>query len=153
MFMYTFTNILAFAVVVLFSEATGSETIADLAGLNRRSPWLALTMTVALLSLAGIPPAAGFFGKFFLFNAAVEANLTWLAIVGVLNAIVALYYYLVVIKVMYVDRSEDEDKAIPVSRASGWVLAVPTIVVIVLGTVGAQVVFNWAVNGAASLFT
>jgi hypothetical protein len=54
---------------------------------------------------------------------------------------------------MYVDRSEDEDKPIPVSRASGWVLAVPTIAVIVLGTVGAQVVFNWAVNGAASLFT
>lgn len=153
MFMYTFTNILAFGVVVLFSEATGSETIADLAGLNRRNPWLALTMTIALLSLAGIPPAAGFFGKFFLFNAAVEANLTWLAIVGVLNAIVALYYYLVVIKVMYVDRSEDEDKVIPVSAASSWVLAVPTVIVIVLGTVGAQAVFNWAINGAASLFT
>ena len=153
MFMYTFTNILAFAVVVLFSEATGSETIADLGGLNRRSPWLALAMTVALLSLGGIPPTAGFFGKFFLFNAAVQANLTWLAILGVLNAIVALYYYLVVIKVMYVDRSPDEDKPIPVSAASGWVLAVPAIVVIVLGTVGAQVVFNWAVNGAASLFT
>jgi NADH-quinone oxidoreductase subunit N len=153
MFMYTFTNILAFAVVVMFSEATGSETIADLAGLNRRSPWLALAMTIALLSLGGIPPAAGFFGKFFLFNAAVQANLTWLAMVGVLNAIVALYYYLVVIKVMYVDRSPDEDKAIPLTRASGWILAVPTIVVIVLGTVGAQVVFNWAVSGAASLFT
>ena len=90
LFMYTFPNLLAFAVVVLFSEATGSETIADLAGLNRRSPWLALTMTIALLSLAGIPPAAGFFGKFFLFNAAVEAGLVWLAIIGVLNSIVAL---------------------------------------------------------------
>ena len=152
MFMYTFTNILAFAVVVLFSEATGSETIADLAGLNRRSPWLALTMTIALLSLAGIPPAAGFFGKFFLFNAAVQADLTWLAIVGVLNAIVALYYYLVVIKVMYVDRSADEDKPIPMSPAYGWVLGVPTVLVIVLGTFGAQPIFNWAVEGAKSLF-
>jgi NADH-quinone oxidoreductase subunit N len=152
LFMYTFTNILAFAVVLLFSEATGSETIADLAGLNRRSPWLALVMTIALLSLAGIPPAAGFFGKFFLFNAAVEAGLTWLAIVGVLNAIVALYYYLVVIKVMYVDRSADEDKPIPMSRASGWVLAVPTLLVIILGTFGAQVVFEWAKQGAMSLF-
>ncbi len=152
MFMYTFTNILAFAVVVLFSEATGSETIADLAGLNRRSPWLALTLTVALLSLAGIPPAAGFFGKFFLFNAAVEAGLTWLAIVGVLNAIVALYYYLIVIKVMYVDRSPDEDKPIPMSPVYSWVLGVPAVLVIVLGTVGAQVIFEWAMRGATSLF-
>jgi NADH-quinone oxidoreductase subunit N len=152
LFMYTFTNLLAFAVVILFSEATGSETIADLAGLNRRSPWLALTMTVALLSLGGIPPTAGFFGKFFLFNAAVEANLTWLAVVGVLNAIVALYYYLVVIKVMYVDRSVDEDKPIPMSVSYVWVLGITTVVVIVLGTFGAQVVFNWAAEGARSLF-
>jgi NADH-quinone oxidoreductase subunit N len=153
MFMYTFTNILAFAVVVLFSEATGSETIADLAGLNRRSPWLALTLTVALLSLGGIPPTAGFFGKFFLFNAAVEANLTWLAIVGVLNSIVALYYYLVVIKVMYVDRSADEDKPIPMSPAYGWVLGLPTVLVIFLGTFGVQVVFEWAASGALTLFS
>ncbi len=152
MFMYVFTNILAFAVVVAFSEATGSETIADMAGLNRRSPWLALVMTIALLSLAGIPPAAGFFGKFFLFNAAVQANLTWLALVGVINAIVALYYYLVVIKVMYVDRSEDEDKPVPVSAAYSWVLAVPTVLVLILGTFGAQPLFEWAIAGASTLF-
>jgi NADH-quinone oxidoreductase subunit N len=146
-----FTNLLAFAVVVLFSEATGSETIADLAGLSRRNPWLALMMTLALLSLGGVPPAAGFFGKFFLFNAAIQSNLTWLAVVGVLNAIVSLYYYLVVIKVMYVDRSEDEDKPIPVSRPYVWVLAITSLVVIVLGTIGAQVVFDWAVRSAGSL--
>ena len=152
LFMYTFTNLLAFAVVVIFSEATGSETIADLAGLNRRSPWLALMMTIALLSLGGIPPTAGFFGKFFLFNAAVQADLTWLAIVGVLNAIVALYYYLIVIKVMYVDRSADDDQPIALSRVSGWVLAVPALAVLLLGTVAAQPVFEWAVRGAVALF-
>lgn len=151
MFMYVFTNLLAFAVVVLFGEATGSETIADLAGLSRRSPWLALMMTIGLLSLGGVPPAAGFFGKFFLFNAAVQADLTWLAVVGVLNSIIALYYYLVVIKVMYVDRSEDEDKPIPVSRPYVWVLAITSIVIIILGTFGAQVVFDWAVRSAGSL--
>jgi NADH-quinone oxidoreductase subunit N len=152
MFMYMFTNLLAFAVVIIFSEATGSETIADLAGLSRRSPWLALTMTLALLSLAGIPPTAGFVGKFFLFNAAVQADLTWLAIVGVLNAIVALYYSLVVIKVMYVDRSEDESKAIPISRPYVWVLAITAIALILLGTVAVQPVFEWAVRSASSLF-
>ncbi|PJF40912.1 MAG: NADH-quinone oxidoreductase subunit N [Chloroflexi bacterium] len=153
MFMYTFTNLAAFTVVILFSEATGSETIADLAGLNRRSPWLALAMTIALLSLAGIPPTAGFFGKFFVFNAAVRSGLTWLAVVGVLNAIVALYYYLVVIKVMYVDRSEDEDKPIPVGRQYVWVLWATSLIVIVLGTVGAQTVYDWAARGAMGLFT
>jgi len=60
--------------------------------MQRRSPWLAVVMAVGLLSLAGIPPAAGFFGKFFLFQAAVEANLIGLAFIGVLNAIVGLYY-------------------------------------------------------------
>lgn len=152
MFMYMFTNILAFTVIVLFAEATGSETIADLAGLSRRSPWLALVMTVALLSLGGVPPAAGFFGKFFLFQAAVNANLVWLAIIGVLNSIVALYYYLVVVKVMYVDRSPDEDKAIPISRTYVWVLAATTLVVIIIGTVGVQPVFEWALRSAQSLF-
>ncbi len=152
MFMYVFTNLLAFTVIVLFGEATGSETIADMAGLNRRSPGLALMMTVALLSLGGVPPTAGFFGKFFLFQAAVESGLTWLAIVGVLNAIVALYYYLVVIKVMYVDRSEDEDKPIPVSNVYVWVLGITVIAVIVIGTIGAQPIFEWAVASAKSLF-
>ncbi len=152
MFMYVFTNLLSFAVVILFSEATGSETIADLAGLSRRSPMLALLMTVGLLSLAGVPPAAGFMGKFFLFQAAVEANLTWLAIVGVLNAIIGLYYYLVVIKVMYVDHSEDEDKPIPFSPTYAWVLGITAIMVILLGTVLAQPVFTWALQSARGLF-
>jgi NADH-quinone oxidoreductase subunit N len=70
----------------------------------------------------------------------------------VLNSIVALYYYLVVIKVMYVDRSEDEDKPIPVSTAHVWVLGVTTVAVLILGTVGAQVIFDIVVKGVSSLF-
>ena len=151
LFMYTFTNLLSFGVIVIFSEATNSEKISDLAGLNRRNPWLALAMTVGLLSLGGIPPAAGFFGKFFLFNAAVQAGLEWLAIVGVLNAIVALYYYLVVIKVMYVDRHEDDDKAIAMPQTGAWVLGVTTVIVLILGVIP-QDVFDWAMEGAKSLF-
>lgn len=152
LFMYTFTNLLAFGVIVYFSEATGSENIRDLAGLSRRNPMLALAFTIALLSLAGIPPAAGFFGKFFLFQAAVEANLTWLAIIGVLNAIVALYYYLVVIKVMYVDHGDYEEMEIPVSRAGGAVLAVASLAVVLLGTILTTPFFEWAARGAEALF-
>lgn len=153
MFMYTFTNLLAFAVIVIFSEATGSESIRDLAGLSKRSPWLALMMTIALLSLAGVPPVAGFFGKFFLFQAAVDAGMTWLAIVAVLNSIIGLYYYLVVVKVMYVDQSADEDKSIAVSPVYAWVLGAAAVVVILLGTIGAQPIFDWAARSAAALFT
>jgi NADH-quinone oxidoreductase subunit N len=151
MVIYLFTNLLAFGVIIIFSEATGTDDIKDLAGLSRRNPWMALAMTIGLLSLAGIPPAAGFFGKFFLFNAAVEAGLTWLALVAVLNSIVALFYYLVVIKIIYVDRSADEDKSIRVAPVAAWVLGAASIAVILLGTVATQAVFNWALTSASSL--
>jgi NADH-quinone oxidoreductase subunit N len=150
MFMYTLTNLGAFAVVILTTRATGSEAIADYSGLSRRSPGLALAMTVSLLSLGGIPPAAGFFGKFFLFNAAVDAGFVWLAIIGVLNAIVALYYYLMVIKVMYVDRSADEDKEIAVPGAYRWALLVTTLGVIFLGVI-ASPVYQWALEAGQGL--
>jgi NADH-quinone oxidoreductase subunit N len=107
-------------------------------------------MTIGLLSLAGIPPAAGFFGKLFLFQAAVSANLVGLAIIGVLNAIVALYYYLVVIKIMYVDKGEDEDKPIAIPNPFGWVLAATTIVVIILGVIPTPI-FEWAMQGAEAV--
>lgn len=151
MFMYTFTNLLAFGVIVIFTEATGSESIKDLAGLSRRNPWLALAMTIGLLSLAGIPPAAGFFGKFFLFNAAVTAGLEWLALVGVLNAIIGLYYYLTVIKVIYVDRHEDDEVPITLNLTNAWMLGATTIIVIVLGVLP-QAIFNWALSSASTLF-
>lgn len=150
MFMYTFTNLLAFGVVVVFSETTGRDDIKDFAGLNRRSPIVALTMTIAFLSLGGIPPAAGFFGKFFLFNAAIEARLEWLAMIGVLNSIVALYYYLVFIKVMYVDHSDDENEPLPVARSAAWGLGITAVVVVILGVIPAHV-FNWALESAEAL--
>jgi NADH-quinone oxidoreductase subunit N len=99
-----------------------------------------------------VPPAAGFVGKFFLVRAAVESGLTWLAIYGVLNSIVALYYYLVVIKVMYVDPNQDSDKPIPYSQPYVWAMAVAAIVVILLGTVLISPVYEWAVQSAAGLF-
>ncbi len=151
MFMYIFTNLLIFGGVILFISVTGTEDIKDLAGLNRRSPWLALTITIALLSLGGIPPTAGFFGKFFLFQAAVNANLVGLALIAVANAIVALYYYLVVVKVMYVDVSPDDDKPIAIPRSYGWALGITTAVVILLGTIAVTPIYDWATLGANGL--
>lgn len=152
LFMYVLTNILAFGVVILFSNATGSEQIRDLAGLSRRNRWLALAMTFALLSLAGIPPAAGFVGKFFLFRAAVNSDLVWLALVGVINVIISLYYYLVIVKVMYMDRSADEDRPIPVSTPYGWALGLSAAGVLLFGTVGITPLLDWATDAARALY-
>jgi NADH-quinone oxidoreductase subunit N len=152
MFMYVFTNLAGFAVIILFANATGSEMIADYAGMGRRSRFLALALTISLLSLAGIPPAAGFIGKFFLFKAAVDSSLTWLAVVGVLNSIIALYYYLVVIKIMYVDRSEDEHKEIPVGQPYRWALLITCLAVVILSVI-ASPVFEWAATAGRGLFS
>jgi len=99
---YTFMNIGAFTVVILLGqkdrENTGIESYAGLAG---RHPLIALSMAIFLLSLAGIPPLAGFMGKFYILSAAIKAKYYWLAVIGVLNSVVAVYYYLRVIMAMY----------------------------------------------------
>jgi NADH-quinone oxidoreductase subunit N len=153
MLMYTFTNLLAFTVVIVYSEHNDSEVIVDFAGLSRRNPLLALMLTIAFLSLAGLPPTAGFIGKFYLFNAAVESGLTWLAVVGVVNALIAVYYYLVVVKVIYFDEVEERYAThVPISMTNGWILAVNALIVLALGTVAAGPVYNWAVEAARQLF-
>ncbi|OHE19323.1 MAG: NADH-quinone oxidoreductase subunit N [Syntrophobacterales bacterium GWF2_56_9] len=99
---YTFMNIGAFTVVILLGqkdrENTGIESYAGLAG---RHPLIALSMAIFLLSLAGMPPLAGFMGKFYILSAAIKAKYYWLAVIGVLNSVVAVYYYLRVIMAMY----------------------------------------------------
>ncbi len=149
--MYIFTNIAAFGVIILVSNATGADNVKDLDGLSRRSPYLALVMLFALLSLGGIPPTAGFFGKFFLFRAAVESGLWWLALIGVLNAFVALYYYLGLIKHMYLYRSEEESISIPVSRAAQIGLAVTVVFIFYLG-IFADSAYQWTLQAASAFF-
>jgi NADH-quinone oxidoreductase subunit N len=104
---YIFSNLGAFGVVAAVSNSTGRENISDYNGLYKTNPGLALIMTLALFSLAGIPPVAGFFGKFFLFTAAAEEGFYFLVIVAVLNTIVSLYYYLLVVKAMFINSSEN----------------------------------------------
>lgn len=149
--MYVFTNIAAFGVIILVSNATGADEIKDLNGLNRRSPFLALVMLFAVLSLGGIPPTAGFFGKFFLFKAAIDAGLWWLAAIGILMAFVGLYYYLSIIKVMYLYRSEQDDITIPVSRAAQVGLVIAVAFIIYLG-VSAGSAFELTREAAAAFF-
>ena len=149
--MYVFTNVAAFGVVVLVSSETGSEEMQDFYGLSRRAPYLALAMLLALLSLGGIPPTAGFVGKFFIFKSAVDAGLWWLALIGVLNAFIGLYYYLSVVKYMYLYRSDDEEARIPVSRAARVALVFSVLAIIYLG-VAAGPAFEWTRQAGAAFF-
>ncbi len=113
---YVFSNLAAFGVVAAVEQASGKEKISDLKGFYRTNPRLSLTMMLALFSLAGIPPVAGFFGKFFLFAAAAESGYYWLVFIAVSNAIVSLYYYLLVVKAMFIEKS---DHPIPAFTSDG----------------------------------
>lgn len=100
---YLFTNLAAFLVIVLFSIATKSDEIEDYSGLAKRSGILSVALLLALVSLAGIPPLAGFFGKFALLMSAVQGGFLWLALIAAVNIVISTYYYLVVVKRIYVD--------------------------------------------------
>lgn len=104
---YIFSNLAAFGVVAAISNQTGKESMDEYNGLYRTNPGLSLVMMIALFSLAGIPPVAGFFGKFFLFMAAAEKEYYLLVTIAVLNTIIGLYYYLLVVKAMFINKNED----------------------------------------------
>jgi NADH-quinone oxidoreductase subunit N len=104
---YVFSNLGAFGVVALVSEQTGRENISDYRGLCKTNPTLAWVLAIALFSLAGIPPTAGFFGKFFLLLAGALKENWWLITIAALNMIVSLYYYLRVIKAMFMEDQVD----------------------------------------------
>ena len=109
---YAFTLVGAFGVVAMVRRETGGDDFAHFAGLRRRSPWLAGCMAVFMLSLAGIPPLAGFFGKFYLFSAALRAGgnhgLLWLVALALFGSLVSFYYYLMILKVIFVDSADAE---------------------------------------------
>ena len=103
---YVFSNLGAFGVVIAVEQSTGKVNMSDYNGLYKTNPRLSLAMMLALFSLAGIPPLAGFFGKFFLFTAAAEGGYFVLLFIAVMNAVISLYYYLLVVKAMFINRSE-----------------------------------------------
>ncbi|MFZ4739913.1 MAG: NADH-quinone oxidoreductase subunit N [Bacteroidales bacterium] len=105
-FVYIFSNLGAFGVVSVIYYKTKKENMDDYNGLYHTNPKLSLIMTLALFSLAGIPPVAGFFGKFFLFTAAASSGYYWLVFIAVLNATISLYYYLLVVKAMFINKNE-----------------------------------------------
>jgi NADH-quinone oxidoreductase subunit N len=129
---YAVTNLGAFFVVIAIADRTGSEAISRFAGMGRRAPWLALVLTLCLLSLTGIPPTVGFMAKLFIFVAAVKAGLAWLVAIGVVNSVVSAYYYLRVVRVMYA-ASPEEEGPVPASLPLRLAVAVAALGVLGLG--------------------
>ncbi|MCX6045341.1 MAG: NADH-quinone oxidoreductase subunit N [Chloroflexi bacterium] len=135
LFTYAFMNIGAFAVVIMLEKANEGDALQNrAAGIGQRWPWLALAMAIFMFSLSGVPPLAGFFGKLFVFKAAVDGGWAWLAVIGMLNSAIGAYYYLRVTVSMYFEKPGAET----LSQRSTWSalsigLAVAAIFTVLIG--------------------
>jgi NADH-quinone oxidoreductase subunit N len=133
---YAAMNVGAFAVVShLANENERYVTLEDYAGLGRSSPILAGTLTIFLISLIGIPITGGFFAKFYVFSAALQSNLVWLTIIGVINSAIGAYYYLKIIVVMYMREAREEVPVLPIPLALRAALALTLAATVYLGVV------------------
>jgi len=130
---YLFTTVGVFAIIIILERSTGSTAIAEYAGLGRRSPILALGFVVFMLSLIGFPSTAGFIGKFFVFGAAVKDELLWLALAGVANSVISVYYYFNVVRLMFFTPQSDATKAVTQTNALRFVWVIAVIMTFVIG--------------------
>ncbi len=129
---YAFTNLGAFVAVIAISQRIGSDEIKDYAGMWKRSPFLAVALAFCLVSLTGIPPTVGFWGKMYIFNAGIRADLGWLVIIGVLNSVISAYYYLGVARQMFLGDAEGRER-VPTTPTIGLSLGVATLGTLIFG--------------------
>jgi NAD(P)H-quinone oxidoreductase subunit 2 len=120
LFTYLFMNLGGFACIILFSLRTGSDRISDYAGLYQKDPLLTLALSICLLSLGGIPPLAGFFGKIYLFWAGWKAGAYWLVLLGLVTSVISIYYYIRVVKMMVVKEPHEMSEAIKNYPTINW---------------------------------
>lgn len=151
MMVYALMQLGAFAVVVMLrrKDVIGDQ-LKDLSGLYTTHPGAAVAMLVFMLSLGGIPPTAGFMGKLWIFGAAIDAGYVWLAVIGVLNSAVSLYYYVRVVVFMWISAPEEDSVPLQISPAIATVLALMVLGTIVFG-VYPEALFDFAERSAASL--
>jgi len=149
---YAVSNLGAFGVIVLLDNADRpNDRVRDYAGLGQEHPVLAALMTLFLLSLGGFPPLAGFIGKWYVFSAAVQAGYVWLAIIGVLTSVVAVFFYLRVVVMMYMTPERQPARFPPVPRIAGLALAISAVLVLYLGILPTRVL-NWAAASISTIF-
>lgn len=146
---YLFTNLGVFAVIVVMENKTGSTELGSYAGLIKRSPYLAVAFFIFLLSLIGIPPTAGFMGKLLVFGAAITQQMYALAIVGIINSVISVYYYLGIARIMFFDPVEEGAPPIVVAPAINAVVTITLALVLAMAVV-AQPFINW-VNASAQI--
>ena len=147
---YALTNLGAFIAIIAISNKLDSDLIDDYSGMGRRAPLLALALTLCLISLIGMPPAAGFMAKFYIFSGAVQHGLLWLVVIAVINSVISAYYYLRVVKVMWLGEPVSEEK-VPSSGALRLALSLSCLGVLLLGIIPGFVMKLAEV--AASMFT
>ena len=135
LFSYALANLGAFAAIIAISNKINSDEIKDYAGMGKRAPLLALSLTVCLISLIGMPPAAGFMAKFYLFNGAVQNGLLWLVIIAVLNSVISAFYYLRVVKAMWFTEAPEgaSTEKVSASGALRFTLVLTTLGVLFVG--------------------
>lgn len=150
LFAYLFTNLGAFAVVTAMETATGKTELRDYAGLIRRSPWLAALLLIFLLSLAGIPPTGGFIGKFFVFGAAVQQQMWGLLAVAAVNTVVAAFYYLNIVRLMFFTPAEAGAPSIAVAPALRGALLITAVLTLLLGLIPGPLI-AWATGSVGML--
>jgi NADH-quinone oxidoreductase subunit N len=150
--LYVFGNMGAFMAATAFYNADGSDEIRDYAGLARRSPLMAAVMLFCMLSLAGLPPMAGFVGKFYLFTAIISRGYIWLAILGILMSMVSVYYYLMVARSMYLGQPAAGSRPLRVAPAMQVAMLVSLLVLLFLGIYPTPLT-NYAMNAAVTFFT
>jgi len=131
---YALTNLGAFIAIIAISNRLNSDLIKDYSGMGKRSPLLALALTLCLISLIGMPPAAGFMAKFYIFSGAVQHGLLWLVVIAVINSVISAYYYLRVVKVMWLGEPVSEEK-VPSSVALRVALSLSSLGVLLLGVI------------------
>ena len=130
---YAAANLGVFAVITIVALRSQKFTLEDYAGLYKTNPKIALLMTLSLFSLAGIPPFAGFFSKFFIFMAAFDAGFHLLVFIALVNTVISLYYYLLIVKAMYITPSDNPIPTFRSDRCTKWGLALCTLGIIGLG--------------------
>ncbi len=135
MLVYVLTNMGVFACILWYANQTGRERIKDYQGLSRTNPLMALAMMLALFSLAGIPTLSGFVGKFFLFSIASRAGFNWLVAVAAVNSTISLYYYLRIVRQMYIEPTFEGAKRLPVNAPTVATVSVLSLGVVVLGLI------------------
>lgn len=148
---YMLTNIIAFGVTGVIEQRVGGTEIEQFNGLGRRSPYLALAMTAALLSLLGAPPLVGFVGKLFLFQSAIGVSLVGLVVVAIINVLISVVYYLNVVRAMYVEKTERDSEPLFVPAPTTITLLLSAVGIVVL-TIASTPFWNLALDAAKSFF-